>query len=87
MSDNIVMLDDIAYLPEAKVIIQAVPSREMFKEAEEPVTIDKYKIVPWGDENNLPADITDKAKKSGVVKYNVQTPFTFRLKAISQRKW
>jgi hypothetical protein len=62
----------LTYLPEAKAIIAMKSSRELFTEPESVKTIDNYKIVPWGDDNNLPANIIGKIEKSEVVSANIE---------------
>ena len=62
----------LSYLPEAKALIAMKPSREMFGDPDETLKIDKWEIVPWGDDNNLPAKIIENIEKSEVVSANLE---------------
>ncbi len=62
----------LTYLPEAKALLAIKPTREIFTEPDQVKTIGNYKIVPWGDDNNLPADIIEKIEKSEVVSANLE---------------
>ncbi len=71
MSDNFVEIDGFTYLQEAQAIISTVPSREMFYEPDKPITIDGYQISPWGESNDMPQLIIEKAEKSEIVQSNL----------------
>jgi hypothetical protein len=62
----------LSYIPEAKVLIAMKPSREMFKDPDEVVKIDNWEIVPWGEDNNLPATVIENIEKSEVVSANLE---------------
>lgn len=62
----------ITYLPEAKTLIAMKASRDIMKEPDDVVTIDKHEIVPWGASNTLPADIIEKIGKSEVIGANLE---------------
>ena len=61
----------LTYLPEAKTLMAIKPSREQFKEPTEIKKIDNYEIVPWGEDNNLPATVIEKIEKSEIVSSNL----------------
>lgn len=67
-----ISIGGLTYLPEAKAIIAMKSSRELFTEPETIKTIDGYKIVPWGEDNNMPANIIEKVEKSEVVSANIE---------------
>lgn len=62
----------ISYLPEAKTLIAMKASRDIMKEPDDIVKIDKHEIVPWGASNTLPADIIEKIGKSEVIGANLE---------------
>jgi hypothetical protein len=69
---EIISVGGLSYLPEAKAILAMRPSSEMFKEPDKPLEIGNYKIVPWGENNNLPAEIIEKIEKSEIVSANLE---------------
>ena len=71
MSDNFIEIDGFTNLPEAQPIISTVPSREMFYEPDKPITVDGYQISPWGESNDMPQLIIEKAEKSEIVQSNL----------------
>ncbi len=64
------LIDGFEYIPELKAIIAQTPSHDVFEEPDSPVTIGKYKIAPWGEDNKLPAQVMDMIGKSEVVGTN-----------------
>lgn len=65
------IIEGVTLLPEIKTIL-AVNSSQIFDEKDmRPVVIDQYKIAPWGENNNLPAEILEKIKVSDVVSANL----------------
>ncbi|HZK96293.1 MAG TPA: hypothetical protein VFC67_18985 [Prolixibacteraceae bacterium] len=73
MSDNFIEIGGFTYLPEAKAIIAMESSRDLFYESTDlqPVTVDGYRISPWGTTNDMPQLIIDKAEKSEIVQSNL----------------
>ena len=71
MSDNFIEINGLTYLPEAKALISLVPSRELFYEPDKPITVDGYSISPWGETNDMPQLIIEKAEKSEIVQSNL----------------
>ena len=69
--ENIITIDDAAYMPEFKAVFQTVPSRDLFTEPDSPLTFENYKVAPWGEDNDLPAQIIAKAEKSEIVEANL----------------
>jgi hypothetical protein len=70
---EILSVNNTTYLPEAKAIINSVPSAEAFKEPDSTIDIGKYKkIVPWGENNDMPQQIITKSGKCEVVGANLQ---------------
>lgn len=67
-----ISIGGLTYLPEAKALIAMKPSREIFTEPDSVKTIGDYKIVPWGDDNNMPANIIEKIEKNEVVSANLE---------------
>jgi hypothetical protein len=70
MNDTI-EVGSLSYIPEAKAIIAQVSSVDMLTEPESYVTLDKYKLAPWGVDNDLPDLIMEKIKISDVVGSNL----------------
>nr|WP_321357181.1 hypothetical protein [uncultured Draconibacterium sp.] len=62
----------LTYLPEAKAILAMKSSGDFFKEPTEIKKIDNYEIVPWGEDNNLPATVIEKMEKSEMVSSNLE---------------
>lgn len=62
---------NISYLPEAKAIIMQESSSDMLTDPVSTITLDKYKVVPWGESNNLPAEVLAKISKSDAVASNL----------------
>jgi len=69
---NIITVGGLSYLPAAKALLAIQPTRELFKDPTEFLTIGKYKIVPWGSDNNEPQTVTDKISASEVVAANLE---------------
>jgi hypothetical protein len=65
------IIDGSAYMPEFKAIFLTAPSRDLFTEPDSPITVDSFKIAPWGEDNDLPAQIVAKAEKSEIVEANL----------------
>lgn len=72
MSSTVIELGDVVFLPGAEAIINAPVSKDIFTTADKPIEKGSYKIVPWGEENNLPELITKKCEKNDVVNSNLQ---------------
>jgi len=72
MTNKSFIVDGFTYLPEAEAIIAQGISKDMFEEPESPISIGENRIAPWGDSNNLPAEIFDLIEKSEVVGTNNQ---------------
>ena len=62
----------LTYLPEAKALLAMKPSRDVFTDPEETIKVDNYEIVPWGEDNNLPANVIENIEKSEVVGANLE---------------
>lgn len=62
----------LTYLPEAKALLAIKPSREIFTDPEETVKIGNYEVVPWGEDNKMPANVIEKIEKSEVVGANLE---------------
>jgi hypothetical protein len=63
--------DMITYLPGAEAIIAQLPSGDLFTEPESTIIFGSRKIVPWGEDNNLPAEVMEMVEKSEVVSSNL----------------
>jgi hypothetical protein len=60
------------YLPEAQAIIAMQPSSSIFEDRNlQPKVIGKYKVAPWGEDNDLPQQIRARAEASEVVSSNL----------------
>jgi hypothetical protein len=62
---------DINYFPETKAILAMDSTRDMFEEPLITIPVGGNKVVPWGEANNLPAEIMAKVAKSEVVSSNL----------------
>ncbi len=62
---------DITVMPSALTLILDSPSRDSFETPLTTLTNGIYKIVPWGDQNNLPSEVMAKVAKSEVVAANL----------------
>lgn len=71
MSD-IIEVGSLSYLPEAQAIIAQGSSVDFLEVPTSTVTLDKWKIAPWGEMNNLPAELMDKIIKSDTVGSNLK---------------
>jgi hypothetical protein len=60
------------YFPETQAIVAQVSSVDFLNVPTSTITLDKYKLAPWGDTNNLPAELMDKIKVSDVVGSNLK---------------
>jgi len=57
-------------IPGTNAIIAEVASKDLFEEPDQPITVGDKRIVPWGESNNLPAEVMDMIEKSEVVGTN-----------------
>jgi hypothetical protein len=67
-----ISIGGLTYLPEAKALLAIRPSREYFTDPTEIKKIGNYEIVPWGNDNNLPANVIEKIEKSEVISANLE---------------
>jgi hypothetical protein len=66
------IIDGVTLFPELQTIL-AVDSSSIFDEEDMlPIAIGAHKIAPWGTNNNLPAEILAKVKKSDVISANLR---------------
>lgn len=71
MIQDVESFDLMAYIPGVEAIIADAGSADLFTQPDNPVKMGKYKIAPWGDSNNLPAEIVELIGKSEVVSSNL----------------
>lgn len=70
---DIINVNNAAYLPEAKALMITTTSADAFNEPDTTINVGKYtKIVPWGDNNDMPQQVIAKANKCEVVSANLQ---------------
>jgi hypothetical protein len=63
----------LKYIPEAQQIIAMSPSSSIFEERDlTPQMIGKYKVAPWGEDNDLPQQIREKSEASEIVSSNLK---------------
>lgn len=67
-----ISIGGLTYLPEAKALLAIKPSRELFTDPTKIVKIGNYEIVPWGEDNNLPANVIEKMGRSEVISANIE---------------
>jgi len=60
----------IEVIPGTNAIIAQETSKDLFEEPTQPITVGDKRIVPWGESNNLPAEVMDMIEKSEVVGTN-----------------
>lgn len=66
------VIDNVTLYPETSTLL-AIDSKVIFEDNNmTPVTIDKHIIAPWGTDNNLPAQILEKVRKSDIVSANLR---------------
>lgn len=66
------IINGVTLFPALQAVL-AVDSSSLFDEEDlQPIEIGSFKIAPWGDSNNLPAEILAKVKKSDVVASNIK---------------
>lgn len=65
------IIDGISLYPELKTVMAVDSSQILDDKKLKPVEIDKYKVAPWGEDNNLPATILSKIEKSEVIGTNL----------------
>jgi hypothetical protein len=68
---DIITVGDISYLPDVQAIIADAGSRDMLTDPTDAFVMGSHRIVPWGEDNNLPHNIMEKVKKSEVVGSNL----------------
>lgn len=61
----------IAYDPQIKAIIAQGSSADILADSDQTITLGKFKVVPWGEDNDLPELIMEKIGKSDAVGANV----------------
>jgi hypothetical protein len=61
------IFEDVAFLPGVNALVITTSSRDEFEYIQTPVTIGKYKIAPWGANNDLPQIIVPKVEDSEVL--------------------
>ncbi len=64
-------IDNITYLKGAETIVMQVPSIDSFEEPTTTVPLGDFRVSPWGDSNNLPAEVMALIEKSEVVSSNL----------------
>jgi hypothetical protein len=71
MNEQIIELGPVSYLPEIQAIIAQSPSADAIADAEDPITVGKWRIAPWGEDNNLPANVMEKIGNSDPLSANI----------------
>lgn len=70
---DVITVNGTTFLPEAKALIMSVSSSEAFKEPDSTIDVGKYKkIVPWGENNDMPQQVIANIEKCEVVGANLQ---------------
>ena len=65
------LIDGVTFYPEIQAVL-ALDTATIFEEKNiQPVQFDKYKVAPWGLDNNLPIQVLEKVKKSEVISSNL----------------
>jgi hypothetical protein len=65
------IIPGFSYFPKAEALL-SMPSPTMFDERDlSPIRVGKLSIAPWGDSNDLPQQIIERAEKSEVVSSNL----------------
>lgn len=70
---GIEVMDDILYFPEAQAVL-AIDSASQFTIDNDikPIICGKYKIAPWGQDNELPNHLLEKVDKGDIVGANLR---------------
>ncbi len=72
MTSEIITVGDLSYLPEVGAMIVEGSSADAMHDADDPITVGKYRISPWGDSNDMPQQVMDNVGKSEVVGANLE---------------
>lgn len=69
--NEIITVANNTFLAEANAIIHTTTSKELFSDPTETIKVDKYEIVPWGENNDYPQQIMNKAGNAESVSANL----------------
>ncbi len=69
--NEIISVGDSAYLGKIQAAVFTTSSPDLINEGNEPISIGKYEIAPWGDSNDLPQQIMAKIESAEVVEANL----------------
>lgn len=71
MIENFIEVGPLSYMPDVQAIIAQGSSADAIADADDPITVGKWRIAPWGDDNNLPANVMEKIGKSDPLGANI----------------
>lgn len=66
-----IMIGDLAYLPDVHAIVAQPSSIDALADADTPIVVGQYRVVPWGEDNNLPNVVMEKIGKSDPLAANI----------------
>lgn len=72
--NGIKVIDGVQFYPEIQAVLVAPESSAVLREDYDftPVSVGKYKIAPWGEDNLLPSHVLKKIEKNDVVSANIK---------------
>jgi hypothetical protein len=70
--DIVDIMPGLSFIAEAQTLIAMEPSRSVFEDEDlQPVSIGRYKVAPWGEDNDLPNQVRARAEANEVVSSNL----------------
>lgn len=72
--NGIKVIDGVQFYPEIQAVLVAPETSAVLREDYDftPVSVGKYKIAPWGEDNLLPSHVLKKIEKNDVVSANIK---------------
>ncbi len=70
-STEIITMGDISYMPEVAAVIVEGSSADAMHDADDPINVGKYRISPWGENNDMPQQVMAKIGAGDVVGSNL----------------
>jgi hypothetical protein len=71
MSQEIIEVGNLSYLPDVQAIIAQGSSGDAFVDGDTPIIMGEHRVAPWGESNDMPSIVMEKIGKSDAVGSNV----------------
>lgn len=82
--------EHLGYSSDAKAIVALGSHSDIFETPDTPITFGKNKIAPWGEDNDLPAQVMEKIRSNDIVapniQFNIQTGYAQGIKPMTRVK-